>query len=201
MLLVAIGMEGAMVLLGWGLGALLGVSVWGQLHPTLSAVGYGVLACIPMLLVLVWIVRSRWAPLATFRKTMDERVAPLFANCTLLDLVIISALAGLGEEVLFRGALQGALVEGMGLWMGVAITSIVFGLAHAVTVLYVVYATLVGVYLGVLLIVFDNLLIPIIAHGVYDFIALGYIVYVRLPALGRAVVEAPVLPLPEDPDA
>jgi membrane protease YdiL (CAAX protease family) len=52
-------------------------------------------------------------------------------------------------------------------------SNIVFGLAHALTPLYFVLATLVGIYLGLSL---DyggerNLLTPIIIHGLYDFLA------------------------------
>ena len=193
MLFIAAGFEGALVLLGWGLGAVLGTPAFGQLRFTAAALGYGVLACVPMLLGLVWVVRSRWTPLARFRHTMDKDVAPLFAQCTVFDLVVISALAGLGEEVLFRGVMQTALGGVVGWWMAVAVTSIVFGLAHFVTLTYAVYATLIGVYLGTLLLLFDNLLVPVLAHAVYDFVALVYLVYIRLPTsrLGDEGVHSP----------
>lgn len=182
MVLIAVAVEGGMVLVGWGLGMMLGTPAFGQLRLTGAAVGYGVLACVPMLLGLAWVVRSRWAPLVRFRETIDRGVAPLFAHCTVLDLAVISALAGIGEEVLFRGVMQTALVGGIGLWPAVALTSVVFGLAHAVTVTYAVYATLVGGYLGVLLIASDNLLVPVVAHGLYDFLALVYLVFYYRPA-------------------
>ena len=52
-------------------------------------------------------------------------------------------------------------------------SNIIFGLVHAVTPLYAVLAALVGIYLGLSL---DyggdrNLLIPVIIHGLYDFLA------------------------------
>ncbi len=179
MLLIAFGAEGGLLLLAWALGALFGTPAFGQLHLTAAGAGYGVLAAVPMLLGLAWVLRTRWTPLVRFRKTIDERVAPLFTNCTLLDLLVISVLAGLGEEVLFRGVMQTALAGVVGLWIAVALTSLVFGLVHFVTVTYAVYATIVGVYLGVLLIAFDNLLVPVVTHAVYDFLALGYLVYAR----------------------
>ena len=135
-----------------------------------------------MLIGLAWVLRSHWTPLVAFRKAIDARVTPLFANCTLLDMVLISVLAGLGEEVLFRGFMQTTLAGVIGLWAAVVLTGIVFGLAHFITITYAVYATVIGVYLGLLLITFDNLLVPVLAHGVYDFLALGYLVYLRPPA-------------------
>lgn len=179
MLLIALGAEGGLVLLAWGLGAVFSTPAFGQMHLTGAGVGYGVLACVPMLVALAWVMRSRWTPLVRFRKTIDERVAPLFTHCTLLDLLLISVLAGLGEEILFRGVMQTALVGVVGLWLAVALTSVVFGLAHSVTVTYAVYATVVGVYLGVLLIIFDTLLVPVVTHTVYDFLALVYLVFYR----------------------
>jgi membrane protease YdiL (CAAX protease family) len=38
---------------------------------------------------------------------------------------------GIGEEALFRGALQPGLTEMLGLWPGWAVTSLIFGAAHA----------------------------------------------------------------------
>lgn len=184
LLLIAIVSEGSLVLLAWGLGAVVGTPAFDLLHLSWAATGFGLLASVPMLGVLAWVIRTQWPPLVRFQGTIDEVVTPLFANCTMMDLVVISALAGLGEEVLFRGVMQTALAGAVGLWLAVALTSIVFGLAHFISVTYAVYATVVGVYLGVLLIVFGNLLVPVVAHAVYDFLALVYLVYFRPPADG-----------------
>lgn len=184
LILIALAVEGSLVLLGWGLGAIVGTPAFGQFRLTGSAIGYGLLASVPMLGVLAWVLRTAWPPLVRFRGTIDEVVSPLFANCTLLDLLFISALAGLGEEVLFRGVMQTALVGVVGLGLAVALAGLVFGLAHFISVTYAVYATLIGVYLGVLLIVFDNLLVPVVAHAAYDFLALIYLVYIRPPTDG-----------------
>lgn len=182
LLLIAILSEGSLVLLAWGIGALVGTPAFDLIHVTGAAMGYGLLASVPMLAALAWVIRTAWPPLARFRGTIDEVVAPLFANSTVLDLLIISMLAGIGEEVLFRGVMQTALTGVVGLWLAVVLTSIVFGLAHFISVTYAVYATVVGAYLGVLLIVFDNLLVPVVAHAAYDFLALIYLVYFRPPA-------------------
>jgi membrane protease YdiL (CAAX protease family) len=47
---------------------------------------------------------------------------------------------------------------------------------HPITRMYVVLCVLVGLYLGWLWMVTDNLLVPIVAHGAYDFFALVYLV-------------------------
>jgi hypothetical protein len=57
----------------------------------------------------------------------------------------------------------------------ILIAGVVFGLVHWITRAYALYATLMGVYLGVLFVWFDNLLVPMIVHGVYDFVALIWV--------------------------
>ncbi len=80
------------------------------------------------------------------------------------EILLLSAAAGVGEEVLFRGVLQGVA----GIW----IPSIVFGLLHALTPTYFILATGIGVYLGYLQAGTGNLLAPILVHSIYDAVAL-----------------------------
>jgi hypothetical protein len=94
-------------------------------------------------------------------------------------LALISVLAGFGEEMLFRGLLQSLFTQWLGFWFGVLIANLFFGLAHLITPAYAVIATLMGVYLGCLWVGSDNLLTPIVAHAVYDFLALVYVVKLR----------------------
>ena len=51
-----------------------------------------------------------------------------------------------------------------------------FGLGHHMTSAYAILAGLLGLYLGLLLMVFDNLLVVMLVHGLYDFAALVYLV-------------------------
>jgi membrane protease YdiL (CAAX protease family) len=61
----------------------------------------------------------------------------------------------------------------------VAATAVAFGLAHALTVTYAVLAALVGGYLGWLHLASGNLLVPVLAHALYDFIALRLLLRVK----------------------
>jgi membrane protease YdiL (CAAX protease family) len=87
--------------------------------------------------------------------------------------MVLSAIAGFSEELLFRGVIQPWLESSWGMTAGLLVSNIIFGLAHAVTPLYAVLATLVGIYLSLSL---DyggdrNLLLPMVIHGLYDFLA------------------------------
>jgi membrane protease YdiL (CAAX protease family) len=67
----------------------------------------------------------------------------------------------------------------------VAVTSVVFGLAHLITPLYGVLAALVSVYLGWLFLEYENLVVPMVTHAMYDFVAL---VYLARPAMRKGKV-------------
>src|SRR5207302_1348917 len=99
-----------------------------------------------------------------------------FASCTLLELLLLSLVAGIGEEMLFRGILQETVSRHFGVWPGVILASTLFGLLHPISPAYVVLAGLMGVYLGGLWFASGNLLTVILAHALYDFIALVYVV-------------------------
>ncbi|HZT79772.1 MAG TPA: CPBP family intramembrane glutamic endopeptidase [Gemmataceae bacterium] len=175
-LLVAVGFEGGLGLLALLLGWLLGQPPLDGLH--LRAVDglWGALAALPMLLGFLACVRWPVGPLARIKRFSDEMVRPFFAACSLIDLAGVSVLAGLGEELLFRGVVQGVLARWLGPWLAVAAAGVLFGLVHPVTPTYFLLAALAGAYLGCLFLLTGNLLVPVIAHAVYDAVALAYVV-------------------------
>jgi membrane protease YdiL (CAAX protease family) len=88
----------------------------------------------------------------------------------MVDLAIISLLAGIGEEILFRGVLQARF--------GIVIASIVFGLMHSVSAAYVIVTIIMGLYIGIIFEFGESLLIPMQLHFIYDFAALVYLKYI-----------------------
>ena len=107
--------------------------------------------------------------LGSVRNTLITEIKILFSATRLLDIVVISILAGFAEELLFRGVIQ--------VKMGIIAASIMFGLLHCVTPAYVVIATIIGFYIGIIYHLYQSLLIPIQLHCIYDFGALVYIRY------------------------
>jgi uncharacterized protein len=175
-LLLGIGVEGGLAGLAWLLGWILDQPAAATLHwrPWDAVLGIGV--SLPMLAGFFLCVRWPVGPLARIKEISDELVRPFFAACTLLDLALISLAAGLGEELLFRGVLQAALARWLGLVPGMLLASVVFGLLHWITPTYALLATLLGVYLGCTWLAGDNLLVVVVAHAFYDFVALTYLV-------------------------
>lgn len=167
--------------LGWlsGQYPLESVSIASDHLPQLAgAIAWGLIATVPLLGGLLLNEWLSWGPLRKMSNVVDDVIVPLFRDATVFDLAAISLAAGLGEEMLFRGLLQ-AWVAGhtgaeYGVYIGLAVASVVFGLCHFVTPTYALLAGLVGVYLGWLLIVTENLAAPIVCHAAYDFVALLY---------------------------
>ena len=135
---------------------------------------WGIAATAPMLVAFGWLLKSDNHFAAGIRRFFEHVVRPIFGSWSLAQLALISALAGLCEEVLFRGALQGGLTPLVGAPGAWAIASVAFGLAHPVSKQYIVAASIVGFFLGGLFIATGNLLAPMITHALYDFCALTW---------------------------
>ncbi|MDX1598446.1 MAG: CPBP family intramembrane glutamic endopeptidase [Marinobacter sp.] len=87
-------------------------------------------------------------------------------------LLTLSVLAGFGEELLFRGVVQGWLTEQFGVVFALAAAAILFGLVHFLSLAYFVMATVLGVVLGLAYIWSESLLMTMVWHGAYDVVAL-----------------------------
>jgi CAAX protease family protein len=172
----AIACEGGLGLVALAFGWFLERPPLGQIAWTATAVGQGLLAATPMLLAL-WLM-TRWplGPLKSLGELVERLLVPMFRPCTLVDLLLISTAAGVGEELLFRGVLQAGLAQWSGsVGLAVGVAAVVFGLAHPISITYAVLAAVIGVYLGWLLVATGNLLVPIVTHAAYDFFALVYL--------------------------
>jgi membrane protease YdiL (CAAX protease family) len=177
LMLVGIAVEGGLGGLGLLLGWLLDQPTWAAIRWNGRDAAWGVTACVPMLALFLLCVYWPVGPLRGIKRLTDEILRPLFAECSVLDLAVLSLLAGFGEELLFRGALQGALSRWWGPATGLVAASAVFGLLHWLSAAYALLVMLMGLYLGGWWLATDNLLVVIVAHGMYDFFALVYLVW------------------------
>ncbi|NEO80163.1 CPBP family intramembrane glutamic endopeptidase, partial [Moorena sp. SIO4G3] len=87
------------------------------------------------------------------------------------DLMWLGLLPGMSEELLFRGVMLPAV--GLNA-IGIIASSMLFGILHLSGIQqwpYVVWATLVGLLLGYSAVATDNLLVPIVAHIVTNFVS------------------------------
>jgi membrane protease YdiL (CAAX protease family) len=79
----------------------------------------------------------------------------------------VGVLAPLWEEVLFRGFLLPSLAKLVTPWPAVTLTALLFAWMHSSSEA-IVPLLLVALGCGVLLVRFDNLLPPIVLHGLYN---------------------------------
>ncbi len=87
-----------------------------------------------------------------------------------LEIIYVSALAGISEEIFFRGLLQG--------FSGIIIASVVFGVLHFLTFGYFLLTTMVGFYLGFIYIYSENINLPILVHTFYNIFAFNMLKHI-----------------------
>ncbi len=178
-LIFAVFFEGGLAPLSLLLGWLLG-------HPALASFAWrwrdgllGAAAAVPLALAFLAMMRLPIDPLRRFQKFCDEEVTPLFAKSYWSEIGLVALSAGVGEEMLFRGVLQASVCAWVGTRWGLAISSVLFGLLHPISITYVIYTCCIGLYVGTLWILNENLLTVMVTHAVYDFAALGYLIRIR----------------------
>ena len=170
-----------------GLGWWWNTPPFARLEWTWGGLAAGTVATAPLLVGLWWCLRTRWLPVARLMAVVRERIAPMFAGAALVELAALAVLAGVGEEALFRGVVQQALDRQLPGWAALVCTAILFGAVHWLSPAYALLAGLVGLFLGVLYVVSDNLLAPIVTHALYDLVALVVLARMK-PAPSPSVV-------------
>jgi membrane protease YdiL (CAAX protease family) len=124
---------------------------------------------------LLWLARSygessKW--LGTLKSIVLDEVAPLFAQFTVPDIIMVAAASGFCEEVFFRGVIQEQ--------SGIVAASAFFGIFHCPSFRhfpYGVWAFCAGLFLGFLKDWTGSVWTPIIAHAVSNFVVLLYLRY------------------------
>jgi membrane protease YdiL (CAAX protease family) len=168
---LAAAFEGGTLLLGLLLGWVSETLTSATLHVNVADFAWGLAAVLPMCSVLTLA--------SDLREQVVEMLGRSLAACRWYDLAALAMLAGVSEELLFRGVLEGWIGR-WDPWAGLVAANVLFGLAHAVTPRYFVFAAAIGVYFSLLMrgwpelggaLATPNLLRPIVAHAVYDFIA------------------------------
>lgn len=164
--------EGVLLLIAYVAGWAAGVNPTGLLSWSFSDLWLGVLFTIPMLLALAVCYLWQAPGIREIRIFLRETIGPYLDQCRLIDLALLALMAGVCEEVLFRGFLY-VWIQPWNPVLAILICNLLFGVAHAVTPVYAMIAGLVGLYLTALVSSdpTPNLLIPITAHTTYDFIA------------------------------
>ena len=180
MTLIVLVTETVLAVVGLVVGRWIGTPILEDARVDLGSGVLALAATLPLVAFVFWSMRTELAFFARFRKLFRETLVPLFASCSLPELLLIAIMAGIGEEVFFRGLLQGSLGRVVNPWIALALVSALFGVVHMVSIGYAIVAGLLGAYLGTLLLLTGNLFVAVAVHALFDFVAILLIVRMTL---------------------
>lgn len=165
--------EASLIIVAVILGAFSEINPFENLKFSEQSVFYGIVGTFPLYLLFLTMEQMSIPSITNIRQLLIDTLGSSLHKHHWTDLLILAAIAGLSEEVLFRGVIQPWMETSWNASVGLIASSVLFGLVHAVTPLYAILATLVSIYLGLSL---DyggdrNLVTPVIIHGFYDFLA------------------------------
>ena len=126
--------------------------------------GVGLAPCVAFVFFAMSTFGQSWPPIREIFESLKNSLGEELAALNSFQIFCLSLSAGVGEELLFRGAFQP-------LWGAVG-TAIVFGLLHSLSFSYFAVSTLFGAWLGFLYQQTGNLLVPVSIHFLYDMLAL-----------------------------
>jgi len=170
--------EGALVFLAFGLGWLAEIDPLALLTVSAKACGWGIGGGVLLFGLLLLGDRLPVRGLKRIREFLVQMLGRPLSDCRWHELILLAALVGFSEEMLFRGLIQPWIERAGGYTTGLLASNVLFGLAHFVTPLYGLLAGLTGVYFGWLLDAGGsrNVLIPMLAHAVYDYCAFHWVI-------------------------
>ena len=172
---LALSGEAGLLLLAWGLSRWLQLTPFSYFHPDPAGLLWGLVGVLPLLAGLAWMLSSSWRPVRQLVALVVEHFGGMLAGQSVGGLAALATVAGVSEEVLFRGVVQPGLARSMPAGLALLGTSLLFGLVHFASRSYAILATIMGLYLGILFQLTGNLLAPVVAHAVYDFAALLWV--------------------------
>lgn len=173
--------EASLIIVALLLGWIADINPFASLYFSEPAMLIGVLGTLPLLLLFQSLVYLSQKSVVDIKNLLLKTLAPSLHQRHWTDLLLLASIAGVSEELLFRGVIQPWISGAWGITAGLYVSNIIFGLVHAVTPLYALLVMVVGYYLSVSMTIGggeSNLLIPIIIHSLYDFFA--FIMLIRL---------------------
>ncbi len=175
-LLAALITEGLLIVVSYVIAGLCDIEV--QFFHSSSDLLLGCLYAVPLLGMnkMVW----QWSlthPEGVYARFSREVVSPLCKQVRPPLALTLATLSGFGEELFFRGVLNGLLISRGGLLCAAVVSSFLFAYVHFIGQvkrfggLLPLY-TLVGLYLWLIHLYHGSLFMVMITHGVYNFVVI-----------------------------
>jgi uncharacterized protein len=165
--------EASLILVALFLAWIADLDPFANLYYSETAIAIGVLGTMPLFFLFLCLEYFPHKSLVDIKDLLLKTLAPGLYQRHWSDLLTLAAIAGISEELLFRGVIQPWIADSWGITVGIWASNIIFGLVHAITPMYALLVTMVGVYLSWSMTIGggNNLLTPIIIHSLYDFLA------------------------------
>lgn len=145
-------------------------------RPTIPALAGAALIGVGLVPVMnvVGALQHRVLPLdPRIARAMADAFLPALEKNPILAPALIALLAGVCEELLFRGPLQTALLRRLPPWLALVLGGLLFGVAH-MYLFGVLPIALIGIVLGAIVLRTGSIFPAMLLHTVYDAARLGH---------------------------
>jgi membrane protease YdiL (CAAX protease family) len=173
----ALAATAAMLLIAWPLGGI--DSLLGRLPSLPVAVAIGVSAGVGCGIVN-WLMHQLvfWLRGADYTRRFHAFAADVIGRMGLAEAITGGVMAGLAEEPLFRGVLLPLCGPPA---VGIVVSAVIFGIAHFLRWEYFgffLWGIGEGLAFGTLFVVTGSIVVPAVAHGLFDIV--GFLYFERL---------------------
>ena len=117
--------------------------------------------------ILLQILYSIWGDTSLFT-SYSETMNLLLQDNLWINLISVGILAPISEELLFRGLIFNRMRSYMNENSAIVLSALIFALMHAPTVIQIIYAFLLGCVLAYAYSKFENILVPIVIHMIFN---------------------------------
>jgi membrane protease YdiL (CAAX protease family) len=150
--------------------------------PTLRDIGWAIGGIVALLVGVI--ILSQLIQYANVSPASNGSVETAQQNPEIIPFFVIMSILIVGpcEELLFRGGVQGLLRDSYATVPAIVITSGLFGVAHVAALLgdavlgqaaYILVTFVLGIVLGLLYEYTENIVVPMLSHGIYNAIVFG----------------------------
>lgn len=123
-------------------------------------------------------------------RDLTRRLYQAYSGFSWPVIITISLLAGISEELLFRGVIQSWVASHSTVFWGILVSALCFGLVHAISLFYFVFTFAFGCLISVTYFYTESFLFIVAWHAVYDIFSLGIMSkYPRLLRIDESIIE------------
>jgi membrane protease YdiL (CAAX protease family) len=165
---------------GLGLGILFSFDILRETNwADIAALRDGVLYTFPFAAIFFSLDILPIQAVRELKRFTEIAVKRIFGKRNALETLLFCAAAGLGEEALFRGAVQGLMDQYFGVIpLSIIVSAVAFGAAHSANAAYFILSAMAGAFFASQYeLAHHNLAGPSITHCLYDWVTIMSIKY------------------------